>query len=645
MPTTVVARVLLVVLWLAVSVPAAACTGDCDGTGTITIQELVRGVNLALGAASVEECPRFDANRDRRVSIDELVAAVGAALSSCVVAIPNVLVNDRSDQPCGSGCVQSETSIALLGPNIVIGYNDTEGRTDRTQGLSSYSYSTDGGMTWIDGGGLPLRGPDDSSLGDPSVVACGDAVYYGSLYQGPQCATEVTVLESEPNDVATDADLVGLGDNYVGALDSADDVDVIRFDAPANTVVAAAIASPAAGPRDKLLELRSGDGMELLAVGAEGLLLHTIETDGSYSLVVRAAGQLSQEAYTVLLRGCPGAGVAALRGISVSRGTFVDGELVWELPVATPIDVETSPGFLDKDYLACDEETGALYVAYTNFLLRDQALQGQIELVRSTDRGQSWSLPTVVAPYDPTLCRHPAYPAVGPGGEVYVLFEQSTQLCNITPRGRPAFRLRKSVDGGATFPLDTEVATFSESTFRGIAGYNRGHENLPAIAVDRSDGPHRGAVYVVFVDAAGEGLDVMLARSADGGASFEPPVRINDDPPGADHFFPWVTVDSSDGTVSVIWYDRRFDAPTEAFPIGWTDVYLAQSTDGGVTWSPNRLITDTPSRWVSVESDGSPNFGDYINAVAADGVLYAAWADARFGNPDVFFARVSPLAR
>ena len=97
--------------------------------------------------------------------------------------------------------------------------------------------------------------------------------------------------------------------------------------------------------------------------------------------------------------------------------------------------------------------------------------------------------------------------------------------------------------------------------------------------------------------------------------------------------------------VSVIWYDRRFDAPTEAFPIGWTDVYLAQSTDGGVTWSPNRLITDTPSRWVGVESDGSPNFGDYINAVAADGVLYAAWADARFGDPDVFFARVSPLAR
>ena len=61
----------------------AVCAGDCDGDGTVAINELVRGVNIALGQAAVEICPAIDTNAMGGVSISELVAAVRAVLDGC----------------------------------------------------------------------------------------------------------------------------------------------------------------------------------------------------------------------------------------------------------------------------------------------------------------------------------------------------------------------------------------------------------------------------------------------------------------------------------------------------------------------------------------------------------------------------------
>jgi hypothetical protein len=49
------------------------------------------------------------------------------------------------------------------------------------------------------------------------------------------------------------------------------------------------------------------------------------------------------------------------------------------------------------------------------------------------------------------------------------------------------------------------------------------------------------------------------------------------------------------------------------------------------TWSPNRPMTDAPNPQLGGDAD--PPYSDYINAVAADGVLYVAWADGRNGDP------------
>ena len=55
----------------------AACVGDCDDSGMVTVGELVAGVNIAIGAASLDTCEALDANVDLEVSIDELIRAVG----------------------------------------------------------------------------------------------------------------------------------------------------------------------------------------------------------------------------------------------------------------------------------------------------------------------------------------------------------------------------------------------------------------------------------------------------------------------------------------------------------------------------------------------------------------------------------------
>ena len=59
------------------------CPGDCDGSATVTINELVLGVNIALGGSTIEVCPAFDLDDDPRVGIAELVAAVRDATTAC----------------------------------------------------------------------------------------------------------------------------------------------------------------------------------------------------------------------------------------------------------------------------------------------------------------------------------------------------------------------------------------------------------------------------------------------------------------------------------------------------------------------------------------------------------------------------------
>jgi len=60
-----------------------SCVGDCNEDNSVTVDELVRGVNIALGNSELSECPLFDSSGDGQVTVDEVIHAVNAALVGC----------------------------------------------------------------------------------------------------------------------------------------------------------------------------------------------------------------------------------------------------------------------------------------------------------------------------------------------------------------------------------------------------------------------------------------------------------------------------------------------------------------------------------------------------------------------------------
>jgi hypothetical protein len=62
---------------------APTCAGDCDHDGKAEINELVTGVNIALGTQAIASCPAFDGDMSGTVSIGELITAVNNALRGC----------------------------------------------------------------------------------------------------------------------------------------------------------------------------------------------------------------------------------------------------------------------------------------------------------------------------------------------------------------------------------------------------------------------------------------------------------------------------------------------------------------------------------------------------------------------------------
>ena len=74
-----------VLLCAFLSTPLAAqdCVGDCNGDGEVAINELITGVNIALGSQPLSQCPEFDENGNGSCEINELILAVNAALDGC----------------------------------------------------------------------------------------------------------------------------------------------------------------------------------------------------------------------------------------------------------------------------------------------------------------------------------------------------------------------------------------------------------------------------------------------------------------------------------------------------------------------------------------------------------------------------------
>ncbi len=227
-----------------------------------------------------------------------------------------------------------------------------------------------------------------------------------------------------------------------------------------------------------------------------------------------------------------------------------------------------------------------------------------------------------------------------------------------------SIQIRKSTDAGQTWgPIVTVGTAALAQREPGFCARSDGYllngriSNfiLPAIAVARSDGPTRGHVYVAYQTAYGDDqADVLFTALSPDLDVLAPPKRVHNDQTPNDQFFPAIAV-SPRGVIGVAFYDRRLDPDNLLI-----DYFLAISKDGGVTFEPNRRVTDQSFGVPAGQPTSTRNFdslrnecymGDY-NAITADATaFYLAWGDNRNTlktpaypdgrpDPDVSFAIV-----
>jgi hypothetical protein len=146
--------------------------------------------------------------------------------------------------------------------------------------------------------------------------------------------------------------------------------------------------------------------------------------------------------------------------------------------------------------------------------------------------------------------------------------------------------------------------------------------------------------------------DIFVSYSDDKGGTWSPPAPVTDQFLfKVDRFNHWMSIDPVTGFVNVAFYDTRNDTTGFRYQ---TDYYLAQSQDGGMTWSaPDVRVSTTNSN----EHDCNEilpfpcpgiNYGnqqgDYEGLVSFGGVSYPIWTDSRLQlQPDASSCCRRPL--
>jgi len=221
--------------------------------------------------------------------------------------------------------------------------------------------------------------------------------------------------------------------------------------------------------------------------------------------------------------------------------------------------------------------------------------------------------------------------AVGPFGELYVAGAGSfggAMVVKSTNAQVPGSEI--AWNPAAEIDLDGYIVSSDPINPVGLLGQ-------VYVDVDRSAGSGRGNVYVVASVArasVSDPADVMFARSTNGGATFEPPVRINNDVLGNYQWFGTMSV-APNGRIDVIWLDTRDNPGTYL-----SSLYYCYSDDQGVTWSINKQISDAfdPSLGYPQQS----KMGDYFDMVSDNDGAHLAWANTFNQEEDVYYTHIIP---
>ena len=295
-------------------------------------------------------------------------------------------------------------------------------------------------------------------------------------------------------------------------------------------------------------------------------------------------------------------GAEAAAWISAPNGG-TDGRLYVAVNGRAPVEVRDSLGPIEphgesppKIAYSADGALNALYVV-TRLEPGRRFPAAALRFVRSTDGGTRWSAPVAVTD-DSTFGAH-NFQALyaGRDGALYASWLDGRT-------GKSAVFMTRSTDGGQTWSPNKRVEV--------------GGEACPCCRTTMASAPD-GTLYLAWRKVfPGNVRDIVVARSTDRGATWQPPVRANADNwvfNGCPHAGPSLQVDDA-GRVHIAWWTGRQGA---------AGVWYARSDDGARTFgTPVPLGVADFSRPAHVQL-----------ALGEQDRLIAAWDDGTLATPRI----------
>lgn len=514
-----------------------------------------------------------------------------------IVVGPNKIVNDpQSLFPAGL-IGRSETAVTSdeEGNNVVVGWNDADGFLSKFAlgGVSGWAFSADASATFLDGGGMP---PTTIPTSPPTtVVVAGDPwLEEGGDEDGDGTDDGIFLFSN----LAVRANIAG---NGPGTPHGTEGVTVHR-----GTVTNGVLTwgTPTLIPSPS-------------AAGTFGLDKEAIAADKR-----RGAKAVYVTATNFDVSSSPINGIVAFH--STDGGVTFSGPALVQSPGADG--VQGSEPVVGPN--------GEVYVVWERGRFNIPPAKARIQFSRSTDGGATFSPAVDVAaitaaarkpPAGYNRSRHNDFPRVavalgGPHlGRIFVTYQDVGSnpdlpgIVTLTGAGNPALPgvadadvfLKYSDDGGTTWSAP--------------------------VSVNGAIGDGKAQFWPVVNWEGDDKVDVVYYEDVE--------TNLTPDP---------TDIETSRGLDGVAGRTRRSTRSS------MVDVFLARSTNGGASFGTPVKVTDFTSNWSATRSNIIPNMGDYIasSATETEGVehrILAAWADSRVSinilpSPGVFLSPIPSVA-
>jgi hypothetical protein len=273
--------------------------------------------------------------------------------------------------------------------------------------------------------------------------------------------------------------------------------------------------------------------------------------------------------------------------------------IAWSRPVTV---TQTVGGLLDKEWIACDNwpsspNRGRCYVSYLD------VAGARIVTQASVDGGLTWSAPVQTSIQAPSGIEvNGAQPLPRPDGSLVVVYEAGGED---RPTSGDAVYSATSTDGGATFAPSVRISGLNQAPIAGVRA-----PALPSADVG-SDGKLYAAWQDCRFSTGCTRDRIVVSTSTDG-VTWTTPVPVGRATPGADQVIPGLAVDPATGHVAAAYYSLPADCVARIACPGM-DVWLTTSADAGATWTAPQRLDAQPMRLDWLAQAGGAFVGDYIS--------------------------------